>query len=89
MSAIFRTIIRSLGTENISNQATQFLTAIVEQKKTIPMEPGEVDIAAMLYEQEGKVYFIKAAFDAENKIKRFIDDPIEIKDLINNALKTL
>ena len=89
MSALFRTIIRSIGTENITSQAVQFFNAMIEQKKSIPLQEGESDIAALLYEKDGIIYYITAAFDSENKVKRFIGEPLEIKDLINNALKNL
>lgn len=84
---MLKAAITAIGAENIANNAREFLREIVDQKKKIPMLPGESDIVAVIYEHENTPYFSIAAINDLNHIVRVVEfSPLEnfIKQYLEN-----
>lgn len=78
-----------IGPERIIETAGQFLSEVIAQKKAVKLDPdkGETDIAAMFYEVAGVIYFVPAVFNDDNKIVRYVNDPMPVNDFLKKHLE--
>ena len=85
---IARGFIATIGPEKIGNMATELMNGLIQQKKNIPLEPGEIDIVGLVYEINGVAHFAQIAIKDNEEGKTEITRYLSI-DRINNLIQTL